>query len=207
MFSRQKPVKPIIKYVQVPAKGSEKTANGSGQLNKKLDDTGRPAQKATDLNAGKPVARGVRASGHGGSAEGKPSKEKGGGLTGLGGLASLKGRGPRVGPSTALGQAVHRQPLDSTAVQRTVSRYTGSVRRSCWQPALNTRGKNAPSSARVSVTIHVSATGRVRGVSTSGDPRGYHGLASCIGSRVRGWQFPASDGVTTVNVPFVFAAQ
>ena len=53
----------------------------------------------------------------------------------------------------------------------------------------------------------VGAGGNVQNVSTSGEPRGYRGLASCIASRVRGWTFPASSGTTTVNVPFVFAAQ
>ena len=40
-----------------------------------------------------------------------------------------------------------------------------------------------------------------------GDPKGYRGLAQCISNRVRGWQFPPSGDTTTVNVPFVFAAQ
>jgi TonB family protein len=92
-------------------------------------------------------------------------------------------------------------------VQGTVRRYTSSVKRSCWQPALDTRDADAPTSARVSVTITVAPSGSVQGVSTSGDPRGYRGLASCIARRVQGWQFPASSGQTTVNVPFVFAAQ
>ena len=39
------------------------------------------------------------------------------------------------------------------------------------------------------------------------DHAAVHGLAGCIASRVRGWQFPAAGGPTTVNVPFVFAAQ
>jgi hypothetical protein len=70
-----------------------------------------------------------------------------------------------------------------------------------------TRDKNAPSSARVSVAIKVAPGGNVTSATTSGDPNGYGGLASCIAMRVRGWQFPRSSGSTTVNVPFVFAAQ
>jgi hypothetical protein len=81
------------------------------------------------------------------------------------------------------------------------------VKRSCWQPALDTRDKDAPTSARVNVTITVAPSGSVQDVSTSGDPRGYPGLASCIAGRVRGWQFPAASASTTLNVPFVFAAQ
>ncbi len=66
---------------------------------------------------------------------------------------------------------------------------------------------NAPISARVTVTITVGGTGNVTNVTTSGDPRGYPGLANGIGARVHAWQFPATGGTTTVNVPFVFAAQ
>ncbi len=135
---------------------------------------------------------------------GGPEEKKSGGLKGLEGLKGV------AGPSGPSGDTAPRQggqPLDSAQVQRTVSRYTASVKRSCWQPALDTRDKNAPSSARVSVTIKVAPSGSVQGVSTSGDPAGYQGLSRCIAARVRGWQFPASSGTTTVNVPFVFAAQ
>ena len=55
--------------------------------------------------------------------------------------------------------------------------------------------------------VDTAPAGNVQSVSASGDPRGYRGLASCITSRVRAWRFPASSGQTTVNVPFVFAAQ
>lgn len=81
------------------------------------------------------------------------------------------------------------------------------MKRSCWQPALDARSKDAPTSARVNVAIVVSPSGSVQSVSTSGDPKGYPGLASCIAARVKGWQFASSSGSTTVNVPFVFAAQ
>ena len=50
-------------------------------------------------------------------------------------------------------------------------------------------------------------TGTVQSATTSGEPRGYSGLASCIASSVRSWQFPASGGTTVANVPFVFAGQ
>lgn len=97
--------------------------------------------------------------------------------------------------------------LDSVAVGRTVSRYSPAVRRSCWQPALNSRAAGAASSARVMVTINVEPSGRVQSVRTSGDPAGYAGLARCIEGKVRSWHFPRADGPTIANVPFVFAAQ
>jgi hypothetical protein len=138
-----------------------------------------------------------------------PEPEKPGepqaGLSGLKGLGGLQAGGPTGTPSDPT--ETRGKPLDSAEVQKVVARYTSSVKRSCWQPALDTRDKDAPTSARVMVTIKVAPTGRVQNVTTSGDPRGYPGLAGCIASRVQGWQFPQSSESTTVNVPFVFAAQ
>jgi hypothetical protein len=129
-----------------------------------------------------------------------------GGLKGLG-LSGLGAGGPK-GPSDGNGTAPSAGgQLDSGQLQSTVARYTPSVKRGCWQPALDSRDKDAPASARVSVAITISPSGSVQDVSTNGDPRGYRGLANCIAGRVRGWQFPASGGTTTVNVPFVFVAQ
>lgn len=127
-------------------------------------------------------------------------------LKGLSGLDGLSSAGPQSGPSANLG-ASSSQALDSAQIESTVSRYRTSVKRSCWQPALDARDKSAPSSARVTATITVLGSGAVKSVTTSGDPAGYRGLAGCIQSRVSSWTFPASSGTTTVNVPFVFAAQ
>lgn len=126
---------------------------------------------------------------------------------GLKGLAGLEGLGgPASGPSLTTG-ASGGQPLDASQIQSTVTTYQSSVKRGCWQPALMSRDKDAPSTARVTVAIGVAASGSVTSATSSGDPKGYPGLASCITSRVRGWKFPRSGGNTTVNVPFVFAAQ
>jgi|GEM_PF-565727 len=155
-----------------------------------------------------PKAPGVKSTASTAKSAAKPegdSKLSGGlkGLNGLSGLApgATKGPGGESTGSNAGGQ------LDATALQSTVARYTPSVKRSCWQPALDTRDKDAPGSARVSVAITVGPSGSVQNVTPSGDPRGYRGLSNCIASRVRGWQFPPSSGTTTVNVPFVFVAQ
>jgi len=130
---------------------------------------------------------------------------KGTGLKGLSGLSGLGSTGPQAGPTPGAGVA--SQALDSGQIESTVSRYRNSVKRGCWQPALDARDKSAPSSARVNVAITVAASGAVKNVSSSGDPPGYRGLASCIQSRVSTWSFPPSSGSTTVNVPFVFATQ
>lgn len=129
-----------------------------------------------------------------------------GGLKGLG-LSGLSANGPK-GPGDVNGNAPSAGgTLDAGQLQSTVARYTPSVKRGCWQPALDSRDKDAPASARVSVAITIAPSGSVQNVSTNGDPRGYRGLANCIAGRVRGWQFPASGSGTTVNVPFVFVAQ
>jgi outer membrane biosynthesis protein TonB len=67
-------------------------------------------------------------------------------------------------------------------------------------------GPGAPSSVRVLATITVGRDGNVQSANASGGD-GYPGLASCVQGQVRGWKFPASDGPTTLTVPFVFAAQ
>ena len=134
-----------------------------------------------------------------------PESKLTGGLRSLGsGLSPSVG--PRVDGGTSTGSTGGAE-LTSSQVQATVARYTGSVKRSCWQPALDTRSKDAPMSARVNVTIDIAPSGTVRNVSTSPDPRGYPGLSSCIAGRVRSWQFPPSGGSTTITVPFVFAGQ
>jgi predicted Zn finger-like uncharacterized protein len=137
--------------------------------------------------------------------------KNGGGLPGLKGLDGLRpsgGPGPGSSPgSTTPVSGGGGSQLDSGQIQGTVSRYTGSVKRSCWQPALDSRDPSAPPSARVQVTITVGPSGSVQNATTNGDPRGYPGLANCIAGRVRSWQFPPSSGTTTAVVPFVFAAQ
>ncbi|MDX2054466.1 MAG: GYF domain-containing protein [Polyangiaceae bacterium] len=126
----------------------------------------------------------------------------------LKGLGGLKLGGPALGgPAGTRPPTSGGPPLDASSVQAVVAKYSGSVKRACWQPALDSRDRNAPPSASVSVQITVGTTGSVQGVTTSGDPPGYRGLASCIQQRVRGWQFPPTSESTTVNVPFKFFSQ
>ncbi len=104
----------------------------------------------------------------------------------------------------------HAEPgssqLDGAQVQSTVSLHGRREAQLLAASARLARPQRS-TSARVVVTITVAGSGSVQNVTTSGDPRGYPGLANCIAGRVRGWQFPPSSGTTTVNVPFVFAAQ
>jgi hypothetical protein len=202
VFFKQAPAAPEIKYVEV-AHSAPVVASAVPAVSAVSRDT--PAAVAS-AEQSKGVPR--RAAAY----EVKPASESGantaqqGGLKGLSGLRAL---GPQSGPSEsgATQGASSGQTLDSATLQKNVSRYTPSVRRSCWQPALDSRTADAPTVARVSVKIDIALGGNVSGVSSSGDPRGYRGLASCIESRVKNWTFPPSSGATTVNVPFVFAAQ
>jgi len=200
MFSK-KPPEPVVKYVEVPAKPGESAptgAMGAGVTEAVIEVDPDGGAAKTPRSGGVAVAVAAKP---GEKVEEKP-------ISGLSGLSGLQGTGPTSGPGTNTQTGGGGgQPLDSSAIQQTVGKYTGSVKRSCWQPALDARAKDAPTSARVNVSIVVAPSGSVQSVSTSGDPKGYPGLASCIASRVKGWQFPASSGSTTVNVPFVFAAQ
>lgn len=126
------------------------------------------------------------------------------GLPGLSGLKELAS-GPRTDSSSS-GSSRGAQ-LDAGQIQGVVHRYTPAVRRSCWQPLLDARDPSAPASARVTVSLTVGADGKVRSATASSDPPGYPGLSGCIVQRVRTWIFPPSSGTTTVEVPFVFAAQ
>jgi len=196
VFSGTEKTREVVKYVQVPTeaeKKSDQPATNAAEA-EKTEET--PEANAPTKGAGQQKT--AKATTTGG--------DKQTGLKGLSGLSGLAA-GPSNGPGSQATDSTAGRPLDSAAVQGTVRRYTSSVKRSCWQPALDTRDENAPTSARVSVTITVAGSGAVQNVSTSGDPKGYRGLASCIARRVQGWQFPVSSGQTTVNVPFVFAAQ
>jgi hypothetical protein len=189
----KKPVT-VVKYVEVPAK-AQATAAPESSIPAPATDT----VEETSVSGSKPS----RSTGT------RPKADEPKPLTGLSGLSGLQPgpqqTGPSVGDSTP--PAGGGQGLDSSQLERTVSRYKGAVKRRCWQPALDTRAKDAPTSARVSATITIGPSGSVQNVTASGDPNGYRGLSACISSSIRTWQFPASGGVTTAAVPFVFAAQ
>ncbi len=195
LFGGQKPgeTKIVEKIIEkeVPAKGTSPVAANNGSGETAAADPQTPNKKT---GSGKTATAP--------SSEGKP-------LAGLSGLNGLSGLGPSGGPSTGgpAGTTNSGAQLDGGQIQSTVARYTGSVKRRCWQPALDARARDAPMTAKVTVTITVGGTGTVQNVTTSGDPRGYSSLASCIASSVRSWQFPASGGTTIANVPFVFAGQ
>jgi predicted Zn finger-like uncharacterized protein len=197
-FVKQKPPEVITKYVDRPVPGAEQPAAVGAEVPVADTPAGAGSAAAKTRTGPRTNVKPVAAT----------EADKGGGLSGLKGLDGLRPTGPGPGstPGTTSPGGGGSQ-LDQSQIQSTVSRYTGSVKRSCWQPALDSRDPSAPTSARVVVTITVAPSGNVQNVTTSGEPRGYPGLATCIAGRVRAWQFPPSSGTTTANVPFVFAAQ
>jgi hypothetical protein len=205
LFKTQAPAqtKTVIQYVDrpVPSASSDTAAAADGKVTA-LDQTTVGDSK----NAAKHSATTGAKSANAPSASAEPS-ETTKNLQGLQGLQGL-GSGPKGPDSTGPSGVVQGTgQLDGGQIQSTVARYTGSVKRACWQPALDTRDKDAPTTARVNVAITVLPSGSVSNAAVGGDPKGYRGLSQCISSRVRGWQFPPSGDSTTVNVPFVFAAQ
>jgi hypothetical protein len=123
--------------------------------------------------------------------------------TGLTGLTGLVG-GP-AGPSGGTSKSGGGGQLAAADVERVVQQHRAFVKRQCWEAALASKPPNAPSSARVVVTMNVAPDGRVQNVTANGGD-GYPGLSSCVQGQVKNWTFPPSDG-STVTVPFVFAAQ
>jgi predicted Zn finger-like uncharacterized protein len=123
--------------------------------------------------------------------------------TGLTGLTGLVG-GPTA-PSGGSSKSGGGGQLAAVDVERVVQQHRAFVKRQCWESALATRPPNAPSSARVAVSMSVASDGRVQNVTATGGD-GYPGLSSCVQNQVKTWTFPPSDG-SNVTVPFVFAAQ
>jgi TonB family protein len=200
-FSSQKPPETIVKYVEVPAKAAETAVVPAAQAAAQEEATGPTPAGATKPRSGSSVGSKT------GGADGTKAGESKGGLAGLKGLSGLGPSGP-AGTTGSEGAARGGGgELDAAQLQSTVARYTSSVKRSCWQPALDARDPNAPTSARVVVSVTIAPSGSVSAVNTGADPKGYPGLSRCIAQRVKAWQFPPSSGTTTVNVPFVFAAQ
>ncbi|WP_437319168.1 GYF domain-containing protein [Sorangium sp. So ce385] len=114
--------------------------------------------------------------------------------------------GPTSGPGSQ-GAGSSLTPLSQGEISGVVEANRPSVRRHCWQPALDARDRNASTTARVSASVVIGASGAVQSVSAGGSEKDYPGLASCIASRIKSWRFPPSSGSTPVTIPFVFAAQ
>jgi predicted Zn finger-like uncharacterized protein len=133
------------------------------------------------------------------AAGGTPSPIDTSGFTN-GGVAGPSAAAPTPGGAAGSGQ------LSQGEIQGVISSNQARVRRQCWEPALAARSANGPTTARVSASITIGASGGVENVSASGADA-FPGLSGCIASKLKNLKFPASGGSTHVAVPFVFAAQ
>lgn len=203
---KPEPPKQVIKYIEVPAKSKQSEDDGS--RGPSVDNSPPSGEAAVGEQVAAQKQNTPRRAPAQGASETAASTSPSEISQGLKGLQGLQAGGPRTGPASEPGAASGaRQQLDSATLSRTVSRYTASVKRSCWQPALDARAPDAATSARISANIVVAPSGKVQTVTVSPDPKGYRGLSNCIQARVRNWEFPPAGGPTEFNVPFVFAAQ
>jgi len=200
LFNKGNKTVEVVKYVDRVVPGAASGAVAAPDTSVAVSDPNTPADPKNPI---KRAPTTVKSSSNAAAEPDKANKP-------LTDLQRLSQNGPSRAPDSSSGPSgtvAGTGQLDGTQIQSTVARYTGSVKRACWQPALDTRDKDAPTTARVNVAITVQPSGSVSNAVVNGDPKGYRGLSQCISSRVRGWQFPPSSDTTTVNVPFVFAAQ
>ncbi|WP_394829952.1 GYF domain-containing protein [Pendulispora albinea] len=127
-----------------------------------------------------------------------PPASTGGKVADLGDLI----RGSSTGPSTTSGPT--NQPgggasLSEEQIRAVMNQHSAGVRRNCWE-----RGQAQQSV--VSVTVHMTINGQGQVTSASSDGN-EPAIAKCIETSVRSWQFPATGGPSTVNIPFKFVRQ
>lgn len=104
------------------------------------------------------------------------------------GGASGAGQGPSAGAA-----------LTPDELQTVVADRSPALRRVCWE-----RMEGTPTSVKVTARVKVGPAGQVQGASASGNDQA---VARCIENSIRAWHFPASGGVTEVNIPFTFLRQ
>ena len=93
----------------------------------------------------------------------------------------------------ALGQS--GSALSPSDIQRVVQQNARAVKDTCW-------GADAGASeVRITVRLVIGPSGKVQSATASGnDPI----VGRCVESQIKTWMFPASNGSTTVNIPFHF---
>ena len=173
--------------------------------------SGAPSAEAQvevgDISAANPQGAGARTGGPPGGPRPKPSST----ATATSGTPiDTSGFNSSVPGPAATAQGA--QPggggqLSQGEIGAVVSQNQPLVKRKCWQPALEARAANGPSSVRVSGSINIGASGQVETASASGGERDFPGLSSCIATRMKTWKFPPSGSPSSVNVPFFFAGQ
>src|SRR6185503_16159310 len=128
-FGKRKEPEKIIQYVTVPASAAVAASpEVTGDI-----PAPEKAVAAAETKKPAPGVQGARPAGPAPATNAKePEKAPVEGLKGLSGLSAAGPNGPTgSGASAPAGGA----QLESDQVQSTVARYTGSVKRACWQPA------------------------------------------------------------------------
>jgi predicted Zn finger-like uncharacterized protein len=192
VFFNKAPPAPAPTVNIVTTQAPPPTATGTTGDPVAVIDTANPA---TSAGATRPAGGGTRPSNAGGAAT-----STGGAKPIDPSIAALLGNstaGPSVGGGSGGGGS--GSALSEDAIQRVVQQRSAGVKRTCWE-----RGGGTESNVNVRVKLTIAASGTVQSSNADGnDPI----VSKCIENQVRLWQFPASSGPTTVEIPFHFLRQ
>lgn len=115
-------------------------------------------------------------------------------------------RAPTANSAVAKNEQGSRELLTGEDIAPVIAASGSRLRKECWQPALDARSPDAPTSVRVLVQLKIDPSGQVAAADADGTPPGYPLLATCILAVVRSLTFRSARGSTLVNVPYVFGA-
>jgi hypothetical protein len=114
---------------------------------------------------------------------------------------------PLPPPSASTQQAELPDHLAVEQLAPVIAKAAPSVKKYCWQPALDGRAEDAPTSARILVHADIDPSGVVTRVEAEDGPAAYPNLSNCAAEVVRMQKFPKARTTTRVNIPFVFDAR
>lgn len=115
-------------------------------------------------------------------------------------------RAPSANTTVAKNEQPSGERLSGEDISPVIAASGARLRKECWQPALDARSPDAPTSATVLVQLEIDPSGQVVAAQADKAPPGYPLLATCILAVVRSLTFRPARGSTLVNVPYVFSA-
>ena len=95
-----------------------------------------------------------------------------------------------------------KQSLSSKDIQSTVAKNRNGLQR-CYERA--SRGAPAGSTVRMTVSVNVAPSGRVKSANVKGSGPG--GLSQCMEGNVKRWKFPSSAEGGAASFPVLFTAK
>jgi len=165
-----------------------------------------PPATTTDIElpSDTPAASGSGDKGAGAKASASASKPAGSTSSGsktadLSDLLKGTGNGPSNGGGGGGAASAGGGSLSEDQIRSVLNQHSLGVRRNCWE-----RATSQQSVVNVTVRLNVSGSGQVSSANADGNEPA---IAKCIESSVRSWTFPATGGVSTVNIPFKFVRQ